>query len=84
VKRKTDRDDALKLAKLAAMDQLVAVHVPSAQQREYHRLVNYRHVIIRRVNRIKNNIRFLFAQHGLSVPRGHWRVFHSSPSEARP
>jgi transposase len=71
VKRKTDRDDALKLAKLAAMDQLVPVHVPCAQQREYRRLVNYRHVVVRRVNRIKNNIRSLFAQHGLSLPRGH-------------
>jgi transposase len=70
VKRKTDRDDALKLAKLAAMDQLVSVHVPSAQQREYRRLVNYRHAVVRRVNRIKNNIRSLFAQHGLSLPRG--------------
>ena len=28
VKRKTDRDDALKLAKLAASDQLPTVHVP--------------------------------------------------------
>jgi transposase len=71
VKRKTDRDDALKLAKLAAMGQLVPVHVPCARQREYRRLVNYRHVVVRRVTRIKNNIRSLYAQHGLSLPRGH-------------
>src|ERR1700690_3861265 len=71
VKRKTDRDDALKLAKLAAMGQLVSVHIPCAKQREYRRLVNYRHVVVRRMTRIKNNIRSLFAQHGLSLPRGH-------------
>jgi len=29
IKRKTDRDDALKLARLTAMDQLPTVHVPS-------------------------------------------------------
>ena len=32
--------------------------------------MNYRHVVVRRVNRIKNNIRSLFAQHGLPLPRG--------------
>lgn len=29
MKRKTDRDDALKLARLAAMNELKAVHMPS-------------------------------------------------------
>ena len=35
VKRYTDRDDALKLARLAAMDQLKPTHVPSITMREY-------------------------------------------------
>ena len=39
VKRKTDRDDALKLAKLALMDQLPAVHVPAPEQRQKRRLI---------------------------------------------
>ena len=34
VKRKTDRDDALKLARLAMMQQLTPVHVPSHPVRE--------------------------------------------------
>ena len=46
VKRKTDRDDALKLAKLAALEQLVPVYIPCQQQREYRRLVKYRKVIL--------------------------------------
>jgi len=46
VKRKTDRDDALKLAKLAALGQLVPVYIPSQPQREYRRLVKYRQVLI--------------------------------------
>ena len=35
VKRKTDRDDALKLAKLAALGQLVPVHIPALAVREH-------------------------------------------------
>lgn len=70
VKRKTDRDDALKLAKLAALDQLVPVHIPCQQQREYRRLVKYRKVVVSRVTRVQNNIRSLFAQHGITMERG--------------
>ncbi len=70
VKRKTDRDDALKIAKLAALDQLVPVHIPCQQQREYRRLVKYRKVVVSRVTRVKNNIRAIFAQHGMPMERG--------------
>ena len=40
VKRKTDRDDALKLAKLAALEQLVPVYIPGRQQREQVTIVD--------------------------------------------
>ncbi len=49
VKRKTDRDDALKLAKLAALGQLVPVYIPRRQQREYRRLVKYRQVVLEEI-----------------------------------
>lgn len=39
VKRKTDKDDALKLAKLAALDQINPVYVPAPQSRQYRQLV---------------------------------------------
>ena len=39
IKRKTDKDDALKLARLAAMGELKGVHVPSAEHREFRSLV---------------------------------------------
>jgi transposase len=42
VKSKTDKDDALKLAKLAALDQIHPVHMPSVPTRQYRRLVKYR------------------------------------------
>ena len=70
VKRKTDRDDALKLAKLAALGQLVPVYIPAQQQREYRRLVKYRKVLTGRVNRIQNNIRAMFMQRGMPMTRG--------------
>lgn len=70
VKRKTDRDDALKIAKLAALDQLVPVYVPCYQQREYRRIVKYRKVIVSRATRVKNNIRSIFAQRGIPMERG--------------
>jgi transposase len=70
IKRKTDRDDALKLARLAALDQLLPVYIPAKVQREYRRLVNYRKVVITRIVRVKNNIREIFNQRGLSMTRG--------------
>ena len=42
VKRKTDRDDALKLARLALLDQLTIVHMPSPEQRQRRRLILHR------------------------------------------
>ena len=70
VKRKTDRDDALKLAKLAALEQLVPVYIPGRPQREYRRLVKYRQVVLGRINRVQNNIRSIFAQRGMEMMRG--------------
>jgi len=70
IKRKTDLDDALKLAKLAALGQLVPVDIPCRRQREYRRLVKYRQVVLGRINRVQNNIRAIFAQRGMEMVRG--------------
>jgi transposase len=70
IKRKTDRDDALKLAKLAALGQLIPVYIPCRPQREYRRLVKYRQVVLGRVIRVQNNIRSIFAQRGMEMMRG--------------
>ena len=76
VKRKTDKDDSLKLAKLTALDQIVAVHVPTSENRQYRHLVKYRKVLVGRVNTVQNNIRALFDQQGIHIPIGHraWTV----------
>jgi transposase len=70
VKRKTDRDDALKLAKLAALGQLTPVHIPDLATREHRWLVKYRKTIVGRLNRVQNILRALYQQHGLSLPVG--------------
>jgi transposase len=70
VKRKTDRDDALKLASMAAMRQLPTVHMPSPQQRQKRRLIHQRRALVGRRTQIKNSIRSIFSQQGLLLARG--------------
>ena len=69
VKRKTDKDDALKLARLTVLKQLPTVHMPSPQQRQRRRLVHYRRVLVDRRTAVKNQVRSIFSQQGLSLPR---------------
>ena len=72
VKRKTDKDDALKLAKMALLDQLPTVHMPAAPMRQRRRLVLQRRTLVQRRTQIKNSIRSIFSQQGLTqlLPRG--------------
>ena len=70
VKRKTDRADALKLAKLTALEQVTPVHVPDKAGRQYRSLVKYRKTLQRRINRVQNNLRSLFLMQGIAIPRG--------------
>ncbi|TWT47859.1 Transposase IS116/IS110/IS902 family protein [Rubripirellula amarantea] len=69
-KRKTDRDDALKLAKMAMMDALTPVHVPAPEIRQQRMLVKYRKKLDGRINRIKNAIRALFVGQGIEIDTG--------------
>lgn len=68
VKRTTDRDDALKLAKLCAMNQLPTVHVPEPRVRQWKALIKYRHALVDRRTGIKNTVRSLLDSQGLSWP----------------
>ncbi len=70
VKRKTDRDDALKLAKLALLDQLSPVHMPSPTQRQRRRLVLHRRAVVSRRTQSRNAIRSIFSQQGLTLAKG--------------
>lgn len=71
VKRKTDKDDALKLAKMALDDALPAVHMPSPHKRQRRRLILHRRGLVARRTQCKNAIRSIFSQQGLThtLPR---------------
>ena len=70
VKRKTDKDDALKLAQMSMLGSLKPVHIPSPEVRELRGLVKYRKSMNQRINRLKNSIRSLFANHGIPIDAG--------------
>ncbi len=71
VKRKTDRDDALKLARLALLGELPpAVHMPSAAQRQKRRLIVHRRSVVTRRTRSRNAIRSIYSQQGRSLAKG--------------
>jgi transposase len=70
VKRKTDRLDALKLARLSAAGQLPTVHMPSAAVREHRALIQYRSQLVGRRTRIKNTVRSLIARQGRKMVAG--------------
>lgn len=70
VKRKTDQDDALKLARLALLDQLPAVHLPEPAQRQRRRLMLHRRSMVSRRTQCRNAIRSIFSQQGIALCRG--------------
>lgn len=69
-KRKTDRDDALRLAQLSALNQLPQVTLPRRDVRQWRSLIRYRHHLVRRRTQIRNRIRALFDREGLKLPSG--------------
>jgi transposase len=70
VKRKTDRDDALKLVRLTLVGQLPTAHVPDPQQRQRRRLIQHRRSVVQRRTMSKNAVRSIFSQQGLTLVRG--------------
>jgi len=70
VKRKTDRDDALKLAKLSAVGQLPTVEIPASHVRQWRALILYRSKLVARRTAIKNSIRSLLDRQGMGMPVG--------------
>ena len=64
VKRKTDRDDALKLARLSATDQLPTVWMPTRRVRQWRSLIHYRHELVSRRTAILCSIRSLLDMQG--------------------
>jgi len=70
VKRKSDKDDALKLAQLSAMGQLPTTTLPKAKVRQWRSLIAYRHTLVGRRTAIKNSIRAILDRQGLTHTYG--------------
>lgn len=70
VKRKTDKDDARKLAQLSAMNQLPTLQLPGAEVRQWRSLIGYRNTLVARRTAIKNHIRSILDRQGMSWPGG--------------
>ena len=70
VKTKTDRQDALKLAKLSAMGQLPQVYMPKPQVRQKRALIAYRRKLIGRITQVKNSIRMILEREGIRLAEG--------------
>ena len=70
VKQKDDRRDALKAARLSAVNQLREVYIPAHEVRQWRALITYRQQVIRRRTKIKNHIRDLLLREGQILGRG--------------
>lgn len=70
VKRKTDRDDALKLARMSAMKQLPTVHLPEHGTRQWRSVLHYRQTLVARRTSVKNRIRSILEAEAIRLPAG--------------
>jgi len=70
LKRKTDKDDALRLAQLYMLGQLPTVTLPPATVRQWRSLIACRQTWVGRRVAVQNRIRALFVAQGLPAPRG--------------
>ena len=70
VKQKDDRRDALKAARLSAVNQIREVYIPALAVRQWRALITYRQQLIRRRTKIKNHIRDLLLREGQILARG--------------
>jgi transposase len=69
-KRKTDRDDALRLAQLFALGQLPEVVVPAKAVREWRALIAHRQALVTQRVAAQNRVRSILVGQGLPAPRG--------------
>jgi transposase len=76
---KTDARDALHLARLLRMDQLVEVHVPSVEQEAARDLVRAREDVRGDLMRCRHRLSKLLLRHGIVYYGGHaWTATHET------
>ena len=69
-KRKHDRIDGQKIAKLLYLDAMPQVHVPDVNVREWRALINYRRKLVERRAAVKTQVRALLREHGITPAKG--------------
>ena len=69
-KRKTDKDDARRLAQLEALGQLPTVTLAPPQTRQWRALIAARQNLVGRRVAVQNQIRAYLLGQGLAAPRG--------------
>jgi transposase len=67
-KRKNDRVDAQKLARLLYLDAVPQAHVPPAATRQWRRLIELRRSLVRRRAALKNQVHALLRSNGIASP----------------
>lgn len=70
LKRKTDHDDAKRLAELEAIGQLPTVVLPDPATRQRRMLIAFRQELVGQRVACQNRIRSLFAAHAVAMPAG--------------
>jgi len=71
-KRKNDRVDAEKLAKLLFLDEVPPVYVPDLEMREWRATISLRERLVSSRSASKNRLRALLRTHGIEAPRSLW------------
>jgi transposase len=71
LKRKTDRDDALRLAEVYRLGKFPSVVIPEKEVREKRGLIETRQKLVGRRVALQNRIRALLVGQGLPAPCGH-------------
>src|SRR3954462_8985706 len=71
-KRKNDRVDAQKLAKLLLLDMVPPVHVPNIDVRAWRSLIVLRQRVLAQVVRAKNQIRGVLREHDIAGAKWLW------------
>jgi transposase len=71
-KKKHNRVDALKLAKLLYLDEVPRVHVPRAEVRSWRMMIEYRQKLLAQRVSVKNQIRTMLKSQGIEAPKSLW------------
>ena len=73
-KKKHDRVDAAKLAKLLYLGEVPAVHVPGVDVRSWRKLIEFRQKLLGKRTASKNQIRAILRGNGIAGVRWQWSV----------